>query len=526
MTEQNSSRNHAQTANANQVTDPGRTSVADREPRPATTRKQWAALGALLLPVLLISVDNTVLSFAVPHLSEQLRPSGSQLLWIVDIYSLMLAGLLVTMGTLGDRIGRRRLLLTGAAGFGAASALAAFAPSAELLIAARALLGVAGATLMPSTLSLIRNIFTDPRARTTAIATWTATFAGGSALGPLLGGLLLEHFWWGSVFLINLPVMVVLLAVGPVLIPESRNPRPGRYDLFSAGLSLAAMLALVLGIKELAGEGLTPLAVGSVVLAAAAGAVFVRRQRRLDNPMLDLRLFADKRFSVAVSSNLLAVFVMVGALFFMTQYLQLVLGMSPLRAGVALLPGIGLSVVGSLLTARLIRRVRLAELLGAAIMATALGYLLLVLLPVRDGGWIVVVAFMVVGLGAGVTETATNDAILGSVPQANAGAASAISETGYELGAALGTAILGSTLTAAYRGGLDLTGVPRSMVDAAEDTLGGALAAAAELPAAQAGLVRESAFAAFTSGVHVTSVLGAAVLAYAAVQAWWILRRS
>ncbi|MER6990017.1 MFS transporter [Saccharopolyspora hirsuta] len=490
---------------------------------PRTSRGQWTALGALLLPVLLISVDNTVLSFAVPHISEELRPTGGQLLWIVDIYSLMLAGLLVTMGTLGDRIGRRRLLLIGATGFGLASALAAFAPTPELLIAARALLGVAGATLMPSTLSLIRNIFTDPRARTTAIAAWTATFAGGAAFGPLLGGLLLEHFWWGSVFLINLPVMVLLLIVGPLVIPESRNPQPGRYDLPSAGLSLLAMLALVLGVKEFAGGG--SLALPAVAVALVAGYEFVRRQRRLDDPMLDLGLFAKPRFSVAVASNLLAVFVMVGGLFFMTQYLQLVLGMTPLRAGLALLPGIALSVVGSLVAVRLIRRVRLAELLGAAMLATALGYLLMVLLPPQDGAWLVVVAFMVVGIGAGITETATNDTIMNTVAPENAGAASAISETGYELGAALGTAVLGSVVTAAYRGRVDVTGMPESIVDAARDTLGGALSVAGELPVEQAAALRDSAAHAFTFGVHVTSVVGAVILAFAAFQAWWVLSR-
>lgn len=489
---------------------------------PGTTRRQWAALGALLLPVLLISVDNTVLSFAVPHISEELRPTGGQLLWIVDIYSLMLAGLLVTMGTLGDRIGRRRLLLIGATGFGLASALAAFAPNAELLIAARALLGVAGATLMPSTLSLIRNIFTDSRARTTAIAIWTATFAGGAAFGPLLGGVLLEHFWWGSVFLINLPVMVLLLIVGPVLIPESRNPNPGRYDLPSSGLSLLTMLALVLGIKEVASGGST--ALPAFAVAAIAGWAFVRRQRRLDAPMLDLRLFGNARFSVAVASNLLAVSVMVGGLFFTTQYLQLVLDMTPLRAGVALLPGIMLSVAGSLLAVRLIRRVRLADLLGATILATALGYLLMVLVSPQNGAWLVV-AFMIVSFGAGIAETTTNDAIMNSVAPENAGAASAISETGYELGAALGVAVLGSVATAAYRGRIDLTGIPESIVDTARDTLGGALAVARELPAAQGQALRESAAHAFTFGVHVTSVLGAAILAFAAFQAWWILSR-
>lgn len=234
------------------------------ETTPKVTGTQWAALGSLLLPVLLISVDNTVLSFAIPRLSEALRPSASQLLWIIDIYSLMLAGLLVTMGTLGDRIGRRRLLLIGASGFGCASGLAALSTSAEMLIAARALLGVAGATLMPSTLSLLRNIFPDPRTRTTAIAAWTATFAGGGALGPVLGGWLLGGFWWGSVFLINLPVMALLLVLAPVLVPESRNPAPAPYDVTSAALSLVAMVSLLFGIKKFAEHGVSTVVVGTI----------------------------------------------------------------------------------------------------------------------------------------------------------------------------------------------------------------------------------------------------------------------
>lgn len=491
-----------------------------------TTRKQWAALGALLLPVLLISVDNTVLSFAVPHLSEELRPTGSQLLWIIDIYSLMLAGLLVTMGTLGDRIGRRRLLLLGATGFGLASLLAAFARTPEMLIAARALLGIAGATLMPSTLSLIRNIFTEHRARTVAIAAWTATFAGGSAFGPLLGGLLLEHFWWGSVFLINLPVMIALLILGPLFIPESRNPAPGRYDLISAGLSLVAMLSLVLGIKELTNNGPAARTILTLVVAGVLGYLFVRRQKRSTNPLLDLRLFSDRRFSVAVSSNLLAVCVMVGGLFFMTQYLQLVLGMNTLNAGVALVPGIALSVVGSLLAIGLLRRLPLSRLLGTSILVMALGYASLVLLPQEGGLWLLVTGFLLVGAGAGVTETATNDTIMNSVSAENAGSASAISETGYELGAALGTAVLGSVLTAAYRGHLDIAGLPPAAAESARETLGAALGAAAELPAHQAAMLRESAVTAFTSGIHLTSAVGAAILLYAAVQAWWLLRRT
>ncbi|WP_433871321.1 MFS transporter [Saccharopolyspora sp. CA-218241] len=485
-------------------------------PKP-TSPKQWAALGALLLPVLLVSVDNTVLGFAVPALSSDLRPTADQLLWIVDSYSLVLAGLLVTMGSLGDRIGRRRLLLLGATGFGAASLLAAFAPTAEVLIAARVLLGVAGATLMPSTLSLIRNVFTDRRARTTAIAAWTATFAAGAAIGPLLGGFLLEHFRWGSVFLINLPVMALLLVVGPLLVPESRDSAPGRFDLPGAALSLGAMTALVLGVKSIGGPVLVPL--GALAAAALLGWLFVRRQRRTEAPLLDLRLFADRGFSASVVSNLLVVFVMVGGLFFLTQHLQLVLGMSPLLAGLALLPGVLLTMAGSALAVPLLRRVRLADLLGCSLVCTAVGCLLLVGLRPEGGPWLLVAAFMVIGLGAGVTETATNDRIVSTVPPNRAGAASAISETAYELGAALGVAVLGTVLTTAYRAGL-----PEEVLPVAGETLGGALATAAELPGDGGAALRETAVAAFTSGVHLTSLIGVAFLAIAAAQAWWALR--
>ncbi|WP_182546028.1 MFS transporter [Halosaccharopolyspora lacisalsi] len=497
-------------------------------PVPSTTNKQWFALATLLLPVLLVSVDNTVLGFAVPELSRELRPTGSQLLWIIDIYSLMLAGLLVTVGTLGDRIGRRRLLLIGAAGFGAASILAAFSSSAGMLIAARALQGVAGATLMPSTLSLIRNIFPDSRTRTTAIAAWTATFAGGAAFGPVLGGWLLGHFWWGSVFLINAPVAVLLLIVGPMLIPESRDPAPGRYDVPSAALSLLALLSLVFGIKQLAEHGGSATATAAMIVAVCTTVLFVRRQHRIPAPMLDMQLFANSRFGVAVVSNLLAVFVMVGGLFFITQYLQLVLNLNPLEAGLVLLPGLVLSIPASLVTVRLLRRIRLAELVGASMLCSTLGYLVMTLLPVDGGIGLVVIAFVLTGTGAGIAETATNDVIMSAVPASKAGGASAISETGYELGAAMGTAILGSFLNLIYRSGFGSApaDVTESAQETAHDTLGGAMAVAADLPPAQASALREAAVHAFTHGVHLTSLLGAAIMSYAALQAWWVLRRT
>ncbi|WP_147123859.1 MFS transporter, partial [Nocardia neocaledoniensis] len=340
--------------------------VTQVAPARASTR-DWAGLAVLALALLLLAVDATVLDLAVPAISADLAPSTPQLLWIIDVYSFVLAGLLVVMGNLGDRIGRRRLLLLGAVGFGVASALAAWSVSPEMLIAARVLQGVAGATLMPATLGLIRSMFQDARQRTLAIGVWSAMAGGGAAAGPIVGGWLLEHFWWGSVFLVNLPVMVVLLMLAPVLIPESRDPHPGRFDLLSAVLSMLALVPVVYAVKETAAHGPSPVVLVVGVLGLLAGVLFVRRQRRLADPMLDLRLFALPRFRIAVFTNLLAVFALAGVLFFGSQYLQLVLGRSPLEAGMVMLPGLAASVFGSLAAAWLVRRWRAAVVLAGAL---------------------------------------------------------------------------------------------------------------------------------------------------------------
>lgn len=479
-------------------------------------RRRWAALGVLLLPVLLITVDMTVLGFALPYLSEDLAPSSAQQLWIVDIYSFMLAGLLVVMGTLGDRIGRRRLLLAGAAAFGAASVLAALSESAEMLIVARAVLGIGGATLMPSTLALIRNIFPDDTQRRTAIAIWSAAFSGGMALGPVIGGWLLEHFWWGSVFLINVPVMAVLLIAGPLLLPEARDPAPGRFDLPSAGLSLAAMLPAVYGIKQFAVHGVTLGALVGIAVGIAFGWLFVRRQQRLTDPLLDLRLFGYRGFSVSIVTNVLSVFAMVGLLFLVPQYLQLVLGYSPIGAAMWLLPATVAGIAGALLAAWLAKRIGTSTLIGSGMLAGAAGFLLMTQIGVNTGLTALVIGFVLVGGGVGLAETLTNDLIIASAPPDRAGAAAAISETGYELGGALGTAVLGSIATAVYRAGL-----PPAAPDAARDTLGGAAAMAGQQPE-----VFATARAAFTQGTQVTAWVGAAVLVYAGIQAWLLLRNS
>ena len=488
---------------------------------PRATAREWAGLGVLALALLLLAVDATVLDLAVPAISADLAPSTPQLLWIIDVYSFVLAGLLVVMGNLGDRIGRRRLLLIGAVGFGIASALAAWAVSPEMLIAARVLQGVAGATLMPATLGLIRSMFQDARQRTLAIGVWSAMAGGGAAAGPLVGGWLLEHFWWGSVFLVNLPVMLVLLALAPLLIPESRDPNPGRFDALSAVLSMLALVPVVYAVKETAAHGPTVAALLVGLAGVLAGVLFVRRQRRLADPMLDLRLFALPRFRVAVFTNLLAVFALAGVLFFGSQYLQLVLGRSPLEAGLLMLPGLAASVLGSLAAAWLVRRWRAAVVLAGALVVTAFGAAAFLLVDAVSGAEAFVRGFVGIGLGAGVAMTVAADLVVGSAPAERAGAAAAISETAYETGLALGVALLGSTVMAIFRRGLDLSLLPDDAVATASGSLSGAVEVARELPAAVAQEFLSSANQAFVSGIHLTVLGIVAVLlcaAYGAVR--------
>src|SRR3954447_3008422 len=338
------------------------------------TRHEWIGLAVIALPCLLYAMDLTVLTLAIPSLTEDLRPSATELLWIVDIYGFLVAGFLITMGTLGDRIGRRRLLLIGAAAFGAASVLAAFSTSAEMLIAARAILGIAGATLAPSTLSLISAMFRDPKQRALAIGVWLVCFIAGGAVGPLVGGVLLGHFWWGSVFLLGVPAMLLLLVAGPVLLPEYRAPHAGRLDLTSVALSLATILPVIYGLKELARGGWQLLPVAAIVLGVVVGAAFVRRQRRLADPLLDLRLFADRAFSTALGSMLCGTMLMGSTMVFITQYLQLVAGLSPLHAGLWMLPAMFASIASFQVTPLIARRVRPAYLIagGVAISVTGL----------------------------------------------------------------------------------------------------------------------------------------------------------
>ncbi|MEU3857388.1 MFS transporter [Streptomyces sp. NPDC028722] len=481
---------------------------------------RWLALSVLVLAVLLVAVDATVLGLATPYISEDLRPSGTQLLWIGDVYSFVIAGLLVSMGSLGDRIGRKRILLCGATAFGALSVLNAYATTPELMILARALLGVAGATLMPATLALIRNIFHDPRERSLAVGVWGATASAGTAVGPITGGFLLEHFWWGSVFLINLPVMAVLVLVGIRTLPESRNPRPGPWDLSSVLLSLTGMIALVYAVKEAAthGFGPTPLAAG--LLGAAALYGFVHRQLTMPMPLLDMRLFRRRGFSGAVLADLLTVLGMSGLVFFLSQYLQLVQGRRPLEAGLAELPAAVGAVAAGLVAGRAARRFTVRTVVSGGLAAVGIALAVLTMLGRSTGYPVLGAALLVVGVGAGFSFTVTADVILSSVPRDQAGAASAVSETAYELGAALGIALLGSIVTGVYRGFEGPAGTPAE----AHESLGAATQAAAHLAPHQAEALLDAARTSFVHGLHLASAAGAVVLLTASAVSWFLLR--
>lgn len=508
---------------AARVASPAR--AGTRESPARAGAREWLALAVLMLPVLLVSVDNTVLNFALPAISEALRPSGVALLWIVDAYPLVLAGLLVAMGSLADRIGRRRLLLVGTAGFAALSAAAAFAPSAELLVAARAALGVFGAMIMPATLSLLRSIFADRAQRRLAIAVWAAGFAAGAALGPIVGGILLERFWWGSVLLMAVPVLAPLLVAAPLLVPESRDPHPGPVDLVSIALSLAALAPIVYAVKTLATEGLAAHGALAAAGGIAAAVLFVRRQRRRSIPMLDMGLFAVPAFSGAVLVNLGSILAFVGGLFFITQHLQLVLGLSPVAAGVALLPGLATSVIAGLGVVPVARRVSPRIVVPAALLVSASGYSLIALRSGELDATTLAVAFLAIGLGIGAAETVTNELILQAAPVHKAGAASAVSETAYEVGAVLGTAVLGTIVTAVYRTTIVLpSGLSADRARAASETIGGAASVASGLPPGAAERVMTAAAAAFDAGVPFASALGALVVSAAAVLAALALR--
>jgi MFS transporter, DHA2 family, multidrug resistance protein len=477
-------------------------------------RREWTGLGVLMLPLLLVSMDVSVLYFAVPFIARDLEPSSTQQLWIFDIYGFVLAGLLITMGSLGDRIGRRRLLLIGAAAFSVASLGAAYSHTAEQLIAARAVQGIAGATLMPSTLALIRNMFHDAKQRSTAIAIWTGGTMSGIALGPVLSGVLLNHFWWGSVFLINVPFMVLLLALAPALVPEFRAPQAGRFDLISSALSLGAVLPVIYGIKEIAADGVDLARCLWIAAGVAVGAAFIVRQARSPAPMIDLKLFRSRGFTGSVAMNLVAMFAIVGFAIFTTQYLQSVLGMSPLTAALwSLVPMAG-TTAAAMATRVLVQRFDRAYVAAGGFFISGAGFAALTQLHAHSPiAFLLITATIYAGGIVGVM-TVGNELIMGAVPPERAGAAAAVVETATEFGAALGIAVLGSLGVAAYRSSLAAAappGTPPRALAAASDTLGGAMTVAGQLPGRIGTELLEAARIAFTHGLN-NAALGAAII--------------
>ncbi|MGC5564223.1 MFS transporter [Streptomyces sp. FR-108] len=498
------------------------TAAARRRRETGAGANRWVVLVVLCVSLLLVAVDATVLHVAVPAVTEDLTPGAIELLWIVDVYPLVCASLLILFGTLGDRIGRRRVLLLGYALFGVASAAAALADSAQVLIAARALLGVGGAMIMPATLSILRQVFPARRERALAIGVWSAVAAVGAAVGPLLGGFLLEHFWWGSVFLINIPLMLVSLPVGRLLLPESKGERDGPWDVVGALMAAAGLFGVVLGVKRLGG-GEDPLSVFTAVpLPAGAGLLvaFVRRQRRRRHPLVDLTMFSRPAFSTSVGCIVLAMLALVGLELIAAQYLQLVLGLSPLETGLRLVPLTVAAMAAGLAGAKLLQRFGPRTMVCAGFCLTAAAVVTLTAMGAEDNAPLLLSGFVMLGFGLEVTLFGAYESMLSEAPPEQAGGAAAIGETSYQLGAGIGIALLGSVMNAAYAPGLtSVSGVPPRDAAAAGHSLGEAYEVAARLGGGSGEALRSAAQHAFVHGLHVTLLVSAGLLLVGAAMA-------
>ena len=483
---------------------------------------RWVVLVVLCVSLLLVALDATVLHVAVPAVTEDLRPGAIELLWIVDAYPLVCASLLILFGTLGDRVGRRRILLLGYGLFGVASAVAALAQDAQVLICARALLGVGGAMIMPATLSILRQVFPDRRERAVAIGVWSAVAAVGAAVGPLLGGFLLEHFWWGSVFLVNIPLMLVIVPAGRLLLPESTGGHDGPWDVTGALLAAAGLFGVILGVKRLGGgEGATsvftlvPLLLGGALLV-----VFVRRQRSRPYPLVDLRMFARPAFSTSVGCIVLAMLALVGLELIAAQYLQLVLGLSPLQTGLRLLPLTVAAMAAGLAGARLLRRFGPRRMVSLGFVLTAAAVLTLTAMGGADNPGLLLSGFVLLGFGLETTLFGAYESMLSEAPPAQAGGAAAVGETSYQLGAGIGIALLGSVMNAAYTPGLAaVPGVPPAAARSAAHSLGEAYDIAGRLGGGPGAALRSAARDSFVHGLHVTLLVSAGLLLLGAVMA-------
>ena len=490
------------------------------------TRRQWIALGVLALTALLLSLDVSVLYLALPELSADLGATTTQQLWMLDIYSFVLAGFLVTMGAVGDRIGRKRLLLIGAVAFGVASAAAAYATSPGQLVFWRAVLGIAGATLMPSTMGLIRTIFSDEKSMMTAIGIWYSCFMGGMAVGPLVGGVLLQHFWWGSAFLLGVPFMVLLVVVGRRVLPESDRQAGASVDLASSVLSLAAILPIIHGFKEIARGGNTTTALLTMSAGLAMGVLFVRRQRRIDNPLVDLALFRSRAFSTALAVMMVGGVVMAGVSFLSSQWLQLVAGLDTLGAGLWMLPANIALLIGSSSSAKIAARLGTARTMASGLVVCAAGLALYTLVGPASGLGLLVFGMCLTSFGIMLPSTLTMSVMMQSAPPERAGSVASMSETSGEFGIAVGVAGLGSLATFVYRDQLTpyAAGHASAATTSALDSLAGALQAAGSLPVAAAHELVTAAQSAFTTSLNLVAGVGASLFIVCAVLTVRVLR--
>ncbi|MCT1602031.1 MFS transporter [Kocuria sp. p3-SID1433] len=487
-----------------------------------TQRSAWIGLAALMLPVLTVAVTTTTLSFALPDIAADLRPTGTQLLWVVDIYPLILAGLLIPMGTVGDHIGRRRLLMIGAVGFALSSAAGGLSTSPEMLIASRVAVAVFGSMLLPATLSLIRVLFPSDDSRRIAIAVWTAGFSAGAALGPLIGGGLLTWFSWHAAILAPVPFCLLFAVLAPIVLPESRDPNPGKLDLVSAALAILTMTPIVYGIKTAATAGSVLTAAVALLVGLAFGTLFVLRQRRLSHPMLELGLFRSGRFSGGVLVNIASNLAQFGFLFFLTQHLQLVVGMDSFTAGLMIIPGMSLAIVSGLVGARWAGTAGPRTVVVTGVLLIAAGYAVLAVFA-NDSWWPLTLGYAVLSLGLGFSTTLSTELVVGSVPPEKSGSASAISETGYELGSVLGTSLVGGIVTGLYQRFLLIPeDLDPDSAQAARETLGGAYAVGGQ--SADGQQLIDAAGLAYTQAIQMTGIVSTIALIAFAMLALRLLR--
>jgi EmrB/QacA subfamily drug resistance transporter len=491
-------------------------------------RRRWLTLLVLCISLIVITLDNTILNVAIPTLSHSTSHGGlgasvSQLQWIVDAYTIVFAGLLLTAGSLGDRFGRYKALALGLSIFGIGSAASALATSATMLIATRSLMGIGGALIMPSTLSIITNVFTDPVERGKAIGVWAGVSALGIGLGPITGGELLEHFWWGSVFTVNVPIVIAGLILGYFLVPESHDPAEPKLDPVGAVLSIAALASLLWAVIEAPtrGWGSAPI-LGGFALGAVVLVAFLVWEVRSSHPMLDLHFFENPRFSAASGAITLTFFALFGTLFLLTQYLQAVLGYSTVKAGAVLLPQAAVLMVCAPLSSVWVQRFgnKVVVTTGLTIMTASL--LAVDLLDAHASTGVVILVTSLLGLGMANIMAPATDSIMGSLPRAKAGVGSAVNDTTRQMGGAVGVAVLGSLLASRYSSSISdkLGGIlPHRLFDLVDNNVGQAVSVAHQSPAAHpfTAQIVDAASSSFVQGLHLAFTVAAGVTAIAAV---------